>query len=176
MSFGSSRNSRGRGTFNEINITPLTDVFLVLLVVMFLIAPLLDKPQASLEIVPPVSSTAKESKSSAAQKDPGLIFIEVDKDGKVNLDNKTISQSNKNKQDFERTTELVYEEIVKITGGKEKIENKVDVKLLPDQSSPVGLFVAIYDAISQAKQEKRVRDFSLLVSKPKPKLSQNTKD
>ncbi len=29
--------------FEEINVTPLTDVFLVLLVIMILIAPLIDK-------------------------------------------------------------------------------------------------------------------------------------
>ena len=31
-----------RDTFNEINITPLTDIFLVLLIIMMVIAPLLD--------------------------------------------------------------------------------------------------------------------------------------
>ena len=31
-----------RDTFNEINITPLTDIFLVLLIILIVIAPLLD--------------------------------------------------------------------------------------------------------------------------------------
>jgi len=41
----------GGGTFTEINVTPLTDVFLVLLVIMILIAPLIDK--SDLKIKPP---------------------------------------------------------------------------------------------------------------------------
>ena len=32
-----------RDSFNEINITPLTDIFLVLLIIMMVIAPLLDQ-------------------------------------------------------------------------------------------------------------------------------------
>ena len=39
-----------RETFNEINITPLTDIFLVLLIIMMVIAPLLDKQGISLTV------------------------------------------------------------------------------------------------------------------------------
>lgn len=42
-------------TFTEINVTPLTDVFLVLLVIMILIAPLVN--QAVLKVSPPAIST-----------------------------------------------------------------------------------------------------------------------
>ena len=38
MNFSSS-NKEERQTFNEINITPLTDIFLVLLIIMMVIAP-----------------------------------------------------------------------------------------------------------------------------------------
>jgi len=40
-----------RQVFNDINITPLTDIFLVLLIIMMVIAPLLDQQGLSL-IVP----------------------------------------------------------------------------------------------------------------------------
>ena len=40
MNFTSNKNTDGRRTtFNEINITPLTDIFLVLLIIMMVIAP-----------------------------------------------------------------------------------------------------------------------------------------
>ena len=32
-----------RDSFNEINITPLTDIFLVLLIIMMVIAPMMDQ-------------------------------------------------------------------------------------------------------------------------------------
>ena len=37
-------------TFNEINITPLTDIFLVLLIIMMVIAPILDQQGLSLAV------------------------------------------------------------------------------------------------------------------------------
>ncbi len=39
-----------RKTFNEINITPLTDIFLVLLIIMMVIAPLLDQQGLNLAV------------------------------------------------------------------------------------------------------------------------------
>ena len=41
---------RERDTFNEINITPLTDIFLVLLIIMMVIAPLLDQQGLNLTV------------------------------------------------------------------------------------------------------------------------------
>ena len=51
--------------FTDINVTPLTDVFLVLLVIMILIAPLIDK--SDLKIKPPTSYDHAE-KSFRAKK------------------------------------------------------------------------------------------------------------
>ena len=42
--------SRNRDTFNEINITPLTDIFLVLLIIMMVIAPMLDQQGLNLTV------------------------------------------------------------------------------------------------------------------------------
>ena len=39
-----------RDSFNEINITPLTDIFLVLLIIMMVIAPILDQQGLSLAV------------------------------------------------------------------------------------------------------------------------------
>ena len=41
---------RNRDTFNEINITPLTDIFLVLLIIMMVIAPMLDQQGLNLTV------------------------------------------------------------------------------------------------------------------------------
>lgn len=42
--------SRERDSFNEINITPLTDIFLVLLIIMMVIAPMLDQQGLNLTV------------------------------------------------------------------------------------------------------------------------------
>ncbi len=53
-----------RDTFNEINITPLTDIFLVLLIIMMVIAPMLDQQGLNLTVPDMVDkSTVKQSKT-----------------------------------------------------------------------------------------------------------------
>jgi biopolymer transport protein ExbD len=42
--------SRNRDSFSEINITPLTDIFLVLLIIMMVIAPMLDQQGLNLTV------------------------------------------------------------------------------------------------------------------------------
>jgi len=55
--------SQRRQTFNEINITPLTDIFLVLLIIMMVIAPLLDQQGLNLAVPQFVEEESiKESK------------------------------------------------------------------------------------------------------------------
>ena len=52
-----------RDSFNEINITPLTDIFLVLLIIMMVIAPLLDQQGLNLTVPSLVEENqVKESK------------------------------------------------------------------------------------------------------------------
>jgi len=56
--------SRERNCFNEINITPLTDIFLVLLIIMMVIAPLLDQQGLNLTVPDMVQQDQiKESKT-----------------------------------------------------------------------------------------------------------------
>ena len=75
----------GGGTgvnFEEINVTPLTDVFLVLLVIMILIAPIIDK--SDLKIKPPETRNAKKDDESRG------ILIDVDKEGRISINAKEI--------------------------------------------------------------------------------------
>ena len=53
-----------RDSFNEINITPLTDIFLVLLIIMMVIAPMLDQQGLNLAVPEVVDAehVKKESK------------------------------------------------------------------------------------------------------------------
>jgi biopolymer transport protein ExbD len=64
--------------FTEINVTPLTDVFLVLLVIMILIAPLVN--QAVLKVDPPSNSPSKDK-----PKDEEKITADVSKTGEITI-------------------------------------------------------------------------------------------
>ena len=59
-----------RDSFNEINITPLTDIFLVLLIIMMVIAPLLDQQGLNLAVPEVVN---KEQ----ITKDPKIMHFDV---------------------------------------------------------------------------------------------------
>jgi biopolymer transport protein ExbD len=79
MSMGSGSN------FEEINVTPLTDVFLVLLVIMMLIAPLMDK--SDLKIKPPDTRNAKKDEESKA------ITIDIDKEGNIAFNGRAVPKN-----------------------------------------------------------------------------------
>lgn len=68
--------------FSEINVTPLTDVFLVLLVIMILIAPLIDKSE--LKIKPPETMHAKKDDESKG------IFIDIDQEGQIAINGRFV--------------------------------------------------------------------------------------
>ncbi|WP_287129211.1 biopolymer transporter ExbD [Candidatus Cyanaurora vandensis] len=62
-----------RGGFNEINITPLTDVFLVLVIILLITAPLIQNSSLKVEL-PSSSSTEKGEQRS--------LVVTVSADGK----------------------------------------------------------------------------------------------
>lgn len=71
--------SRNRDTFNEINITPLTDIFLVLLIIMMVIAPMLD--QQGLNLTVP-ENVAQEQ----VQKESKILTVMVDSADRYYID------------------------------------------------------------------------------------------
>ena len=68
-----------RDSFNEINITPLTDIFLVLLIIMMVIAPMLDQQGLNLAVPEVVN---KEE----IAKDPKIMNFSVTDDNKYFFD------------------------------------------------------------------------------------------
>jgi len=77
---------RRRDAFTEINITPLTDIFLVLLIIMMVIAPLLDQQGINLT-VPTAQEAAKQ------EKEPQIITVDVSQSGQYKVDGTEIETS-----------------------------------------------------------------------------------
>ncbi len=73
-----------RQIFNEINITPLTDIFLVLLIIMMVIAPMLDSQGLKLA-VPAIGS----SKSTTEQ--PKALTVHITTQGQYLIDNQSVA-------------------------------------------------------------------------------------
>lgn len=72
-----------RDSFNEINITPLTDIFLVLLIIMMVIAPMMD--QQGLKLVVPQAVKEQSTKEFKT------INFQVTSDGQYMLDGEYVS-------------------------------------------------------------------------------------
>lgn len=83
--------------FTEINVTPLTDVFLVLLVIMILIAPLIDK--SDLKIKPPETKNAKKVDESKG------VSIDIDKEGQIAINGKFVDA--KDPADIQKQIEAI---------------------------------------------------------------------
>lgn len=74
-----------RDCFNEINITPLTDIFLVLLIIMMVIAPLLDSQGLNLTVPEIV-------KEENIQKDTKILNVQVTDDNKYFINDEEVAE------------------------------------------------------------------------------------
>ncbi|MBD5402438.1 biopolymer transporter ExbD [bacterium] len=75
-----------RDTFNEINITPLTDIFLVLLIIMMVIAPLLDQQGISLSVPENVEQSQVEKDNETK-----ILTVMVTKNNKYYIHNEEVA-------------------------------------------------------------------------------------
>lgn len=76
-----------RDSFNEINITPLTDIFLVLLIIMMVIAPMLDQQGLNLAVPEVVDSQQIKTDSK-------IMNVVVTEDNQFLWDNQIITSEN----------------------------------------------------------------------------------
>lgn len=126
MAISTSKRRKQRDAFTEINITPLTDIFLVLLIIMMVIAPMLDQQGLSLMVPSEHEATKQEKKLK-------IITIDVSAEGAYTLDGSTITPN-----------EL-------LTSLKTAFETKKDGLLIKaDEDSSHGVVVTVMDAAQTA--------------------------
>jgi len=80
--------SKTRDTFNEINITPLTDIFLVLLIIMMVIAPMLDQQGLNLTVPENVAEEQVQNKESK------IMTVMVDSEDNYYIDGELVAADN----------------------------------------------------------------------------------
>ena len=74
-------------TFNEINITPLTDIFLVLLIIMMVVAPMLDQQGIGLTVPENVEQTKMDKESK-------ILTVTVTSNNKYDIHNVEVPADN----------------------------------------------------------------------------------
>jgi biopolymer transport protein ExbD len=94
--------------FNEINITPLTDIFLVLLIIMMVVAPMM---QSHHEGIKPPSLTSGDAIKQ------NLLTVEVTKDNTFFVNGKPVAETEL-QQSFEQAAPRLEEKIIMLRADK----------------------------------------------------------
>ena len=142
-------NQKGQ-IFNEINITPLTDIFLVLLIIMMFMAPMFQSVDKNIEI-PEINSGV------AVEQDSQNITLSISKDGHYYINSKEINPQN-------LTTELST-----VVGNLE--EKKIIVKA--DTSVKSKKIIEVVKAAQDSGFEKLVVAGEPLSKKAQKQLEQS---
>ncbi|MGB9103839.1 MAG: biopolymer transporter ExbD [Terriglobales bacterium] len=123
MAFTDS-NGRTRSALADINITPLVDVVLVLLIIFMLTAPIL---QSGIEVDVPKTKTVKEITEER-------LVISIDKQQRVFLGNDPINVN----------------QIADTLRRKVRDPRRQSIFLRADENVPFGAFATVMDAVKQA--------------------------
>ena len=125
MSFGRLERTPGPQPMSEINMTPLIDVMLVLVVIFILTAPLL---------VSAVKVDLPKAEGAKALDAPKFVALTVDKAGQVYVDNKV----------------LEAEALAAVLQGVAQKNPEAEVQLRADASVPYGRVVEVMGVAQKA--------------------------
>lgn len=120
-----------KAIFSEINITPLTDIFLVLLIIMMVVAPTFQTMDNSISIPEVNSGSAIEQ---------GKVTVAVTKDGTIYVDGNKIAMG------------LLTGELERLKGDDEKAE----VVVKADEKVKSSIIMEIMDAAQDAHYKKLI--------------------
>jgi len=140
-----------KALFTEINITPLTDIFLVLLIIMMVIAPTFQTMDNSISIPEVNSGTAIEQ---------GKVTVAVTKDGTIYVDGNKTS-------------------INALTGELERLktdDEKAEVVVKADEKVKSSIIMDIMDAAQDAHYKKLIVAGEPLNKKEQKELEKAIKD
>ena len=136
-----------KALFTEINITPLTDIFLVLLIIMMVVAPTFQSIDNSISVPEVNSGTSIEQ---------GKVTVSVTKDGTVYVDSKRSSIA------------TLASDLEKLKGDNDKAE----VIVKADEKVKSSIIMDIMDAAQDAHYKKLIVAGEPLNKKAQKKLEE----
>jgi biopolymer transport protein TolR len=125
MAFGRLERSAGPSPMSDINMTPLIDVMLVLLVIFIITAPLMS---SSLKLDLPKTDAATPSSA------PAFVAVSIDGDGRLFLGDEA----------------LVREQLLQRVVAAAKANPQLEVQLRADQKVPYGQVADLIALVQQA--------------------------
>ena len=136
-----------KALFTEINITPLTDIFLVLLIIMMVVAPTFQSVDNNITVPEVNSGTAIEQ---------GKVTISVTKDGTIYVESQKSSVSN------------LVSDLERLKGNNENPE----VVVKADEKVKSSVIMEIMDAAQDAHYKKLIVAGEPLNKKDQKKLEE----
>jgi len=125
MAFGRLERTQGPQPMSEINMTPLVDVMLVLVVILIITAPLL---ASSVRLDLPKSDAARPSEASA------FVSVVLDKSGQAFVDDQPATQ----------------EQLAQRLAAAAKANPRTEIQLRADAGVPYGRVVEVMGAAQKA--------------------------
>ena len=139
-----------KALFTEINITPLTDIFLVLLIIMMVVAPTFQSVDNTISIPEVNSGNAIEQ---------GKVVVSVTKDGTIYVDSKKSSEA------------FLVSDLEAVRGDSENPELVVKA----DEKVKSSVIMSIMDAAQDAHYKKLIVAGEPLNKKDQKKLEESSK-
>lgn len=141
-----------KALFTEINITPLTDIFLVLLIIMMVVAPTFQSIDNTITIPEVNSGNAIEQ---------GKVIVSVTKDGTIYVDTKKSSLEN-----------LVSD----LEAVKNPEDKSPEIVVKADEKVKSTIIMSIMDAAQDASYKKLIVAGEPLNKKDQKKLEDSSKE
>jgi biopolymer transport protein TolR len=125
MGMGSNRGSGGRSTMSEINVTPMVDVMLVLLIIFMVTAPLIQQG---------VKVNLPEAKAAPVEAAEKKLVLSIDMQRRVYIGE----------------AEVALDELEKKLASNAKAQSDKEVYLHADRDVPYGVVVDVMAAAQRA--------------------------
>lgn len=143
------------GMLAEINVTPMVDVMLVLLIIFMVTAPMIDKTEEDKRKVDLELPVTRDNPNQINPEDSDKMILEISRDLKVHIGETLVVDCSAQLEGSEKTRfEPCFEEIELKLGANQKLQDEGEIYLLADTEIPYGFVVGTMARIKKAGIDK----------------------
>ncbi|QDG54303.1 protein TolR [Persicimonas caeni] len=145
-------NTGGGGSeLSEINVTPLVDVMLVLLVIFMVTAPMIEQEEKDKRKVDLDLPVTRDNPNRINPEDTDKLILEVDRDLKVRIGEELLVDCGDKKEGSDpQRFEACFTTVEKKLVNNQKLKEQGELYLLADTEIPYGFVVGTMARIKQA--------------------------
>jgi biopolymer transport protein TolR len=148
---GMGTGGRGGSTLSEINVTPLVDVMVVLLIIFMVATPLIKKEDAENREIKMDLPVTKDNPNTVNPKEVQELILEVDAELKVRIGDVVISDCSAQRVGKDpKRFEPCFQEIEGKLKNNAKLQEDKRLYLLADTEIPYGFVVGVMNRIKLA--------------------------